>query len=673
MKKSANKKPASGEKTETAPRPKFHFGKFIATHTLLLGGILVLLVLVAGTGVLAAENQYKQKFFPGVKIGTVSVAGLTYTQALDKISPDLLALEEQGLTFQSGDTSVVVPATLIPVDPGADEISIFSVDPDSTVEVAFSIGRRGNFISQLGEQIAVALAGASVPVQYTLDETVLETQLTDTFSPLEQPAQDASLTYEAEKDHWSIISAAAGSTFDYAAVVAVARSRFEQASTEPIELTLQTEQPQVSDHAAWDLLKDAYQLLKLAPLTVHVEDKAFEVGKEELAGWVDATPFGIGLNPEAVSSSLKIMAEQVDQPAKEGRFRFVDGTIEQFEGSQDGKRLDVLTSVGLLQTQIVGQKKSDITVYVAVDKPAVTPENIGDLGIKELLGTGHSNKSGSPYNRQLNISRGAELLNGILIAPGEEFSVLDHLRPFTLDNGYYPELVIKDNKTIPEIGGGLCQIGTTTFRMAMNTGLPILERRNHSYAVSYYFDDANHLPGTDATIYDPAPDMKFTNDTGHWMLFEAKIDGLDLYFSLYGTSDGRHGYFTPPSISGWVSPPPTKEIEDASIPAGTQKCTERAHPGTTANFDYIIEYADGTSTTRTFTSVYKPWQAVCLVPPKTTEAAPAADTSTDSPADTTTDTTPTTDNNSDSNSNVNSSEPETSAPVTDAKPKKKKN
>lgn len=656
MKKSKNKK--------QEPQPSFHLGKFIATHTLLLGGVLVLLVLVAGTGVLLAENHYKLKFFPGVKIGSVSVAGLTYTQALDKISPPLLTLETQGLTFQSGDTSVVVPATLVPVDPGADEKQIFSVDPESSVEAAFSIGRRGNLVFQLGEQIKTVLTGINVPVSYTLDEVVLHTQLTDSFSSLEQPAKDASLTYNNEADEWSVESAETGDTFDYAAVIAEAQSRFEQASTAAVVLKLQTAEPQVTNQAAERLIENADQLLALAPITIHAEDKTVEVGQEEFSGWIDSTNYGIGLNPEAVSSSLTGLAEQVDQPAREGRFSFTDGQLSQFEASQDGKKLDVLISIGLLQEQIVTQKKSEVTVYVTVDKPTVTPENIADLGIKELLGTGHSNKSGSPYNRQLNIARGAELLNGLLIAPGETFSVLDHLRPFTTDNGYYPELVIKDNRTIPEIGGGLCQIGTTTFRMAMNTGLPIAERQNHSYAVSYYFDDANNLPGTDATIYDPAPDMRFTNDSGHWMLFEAKIDGLDLYFSLYGTSDGRHGYFTPPSISGWVSPPPTKEIEDSSIPAGTQKCTEHAHPGTTANFDYIVDYADGTSTTRNFKSIYKPWQAVCLVPPKTAEVAPTppAPSAPATPAPTT---------NSNVNSNVNTSEPETSAPVPNTNKKKK--
>jgi vancomycin resistance protein YoaR len=71
-----------------------------------------------------------------------------------------------------------------------------------------------------------------------------------------------------------------------------------------------------------------------------------------------------------------------------------------------------------------------------------------------------------------------------------------------------PELVIKKEGTVPEFGGGLCQVSSTAFRAAMNGGLPITQRRNHAYAVQYYAPQ-----GTDATIYPGVVDLKFINDT----------------------------------------------------------------------------------------------------------------------------------------------------------------
>jgi vancomycin resistance protein YoaR len=97
-------------------------------------------------------------------------------------------------------------------------------------------------------------------------------------------------------------------------------------------------------------------------------------------------------------------------------------------------------------------------------------------------------------------------------------------------HGWYQELVIKGNETVPEYGGGLCQVGSTSFRMALASGLEIVERRNHSYRVRYY-----EPAGTDATIYSPAPDFRFKNNTNHHILITSEIQGDMLAFYAWGT------------------------------------------------------------------------------------------------------------------------------------------
>jgi vancomycin resistance protein YoaR len=167
--------------------------------------------------------------------------------------------------------------------------------------------------------------------------------------------------------------------------------------------------------------------------------------------------------------------------------------------------------------------------------------------------------------------------------------------------------VIKGNKTVPELGGGACQFGTTMFRTALNTGLPITNRQNHSYSVSYYFP-----VGTDATIYDPAPDFKFINDTKHYILIQTKIEENIMTFEMWGTKDGRVAEQTTPVLSNYVSPPATKIVETTDLAPGVTKCTEKAHTGVTASFDYKVTYEEGEVKEQNFTSKYKPWQEVCL-------------------------------------------------------------
>jgi len=149
-------------------------------------------------------------------------------------------------------------------------------------------------------------------------------------------------------------------------------------------------------------------------------------------------------------------------------------------------------------------REIEIELAVVKTQPEVTTENIDNLGITALLGAGESNFYGSPRNRRHNIAVGSARFNGVLIGPNEEFSFNKVLGKVGPQAGYLPELVIKKNKTVPEYGGGLCQVSTTAFRAALNSGLKITERVPHAYPVRYY-----NPQGTDATIYPPHPDLRF--------------------------------------------------------------------------------------------------------------------------------------------------------------------
>ena len=101
-------------------------------------------------------------------------------------------------------------------------------------------------------------------------------------------------------------------------------------------------------------------------------------------------------------------------------------------------------------------------------------------------------------------------------------------------NGFESELVIKSGKLVRESGGGLCQVSTTLFRSAVMAGLPITERRPHSFPVRYY-----NPQGYDATIYPGVVDLKFKNDTSNHILIQSRVEGVKLIFDIYGPDDGR--------------------------------------------------------------------------------------------------------------------------------------
>ncbi|MCD4704994.1 VanW family protein, partial [bacterium] len=108
-------------------------------------------------------------------------------------------------------------------------------------------------------------------------------------------------------------------------------------------------------------------------------------------------------------------------------------------------------------------------------------------------------------------------------------------------------------------------------------------------------------------------DMKFVNDTDKHILIQTRIVGTKLYFDFWGTKDGRQVTVTDPIIYNIVGPGPTKEIETLDLEPGKRRCTESAHNGADAYFDYKVEYVDGEIFEERVRSHYVPWQAVCLV------------------------------------------------------------
>jgi len=161
-------------------------------------------------------------------------------------------------------------------------------------------------------------------------------------------------------------------------------------------------------------------------------------------------------------------------------------------------------------------------------------------------------------------------------------------------------------------GGGVCQVSTTLFRALLDAGLPITERQAHAYRVGYYEQDSP--PGIDATVYSPSPDLKFRNDTGNSILIVARANpkNYSLVFELYGTSDGRVATISKPVVTNVVPAPEDLYQDDPTLPTGTVKQIDFKAAGAKVTFKYKVTRNGETLSDRTFTSNYRPWQAIYL-------------------------------------------------------------
>lgn len=210
-----------------------------------------------------------------------------------------------------------------------------------------------------------------------------------------------------------------------------------------------------------------------------------------------------------------------------------------------GLRVNQTESIATILEKLENNQEEQVRIPLSTETlPAkVSRDTITALGLTDQIATATTNFRGSPKNRIFNIHRAVEQFDGIVLAPEEEFSFVDYLGEVDGEHGYLPELVIKNNKTEPEFGGGICQVSTTVFRTALAAGLEITERRNHAYPVQYY-----KPYGMDATIYIPRPDLKFKNNTPGSILMLPTIVGTTLTFTFYGTQDGRTTVLDGPHI-----------------------------------------------------------------------------------------------------------------------------
>ncbi len=579
---------------------------------LLIAGIIAgVIFIIIGGGIIGYQTYYNAKFFPGTKIGVVRVGNLTPAQALGRLNEHLAEIEKSGIEIrtENGVTTRIMSTLGSESSPDLAR-EIYSFDTQKTVQQAFENTHQNGWFARL----LAPLNQRIIPITYALDEDTLIVATNEKFGPLNKPAIDAKpeITWDGATPVVTITPEKSGSVINYDVLKKEFSFRLATGSQTPIMLSQSVDQPTVAVNQVQVLLPKLNQILSTTSPVIVYEDKRWSLTPKQLAPLLIFTSdTTIGVDTESWKQWLeKTVAPTVTITAQDAKIELQDGKITSVQAHHDGKEIDHPTATQRFNDALASQAPS-IELPTIITKPRITTDTVNDLGIKEIIGVGRSNFKGSPKNRLHNITTGAKRLNGIIIPPGEEFSLITTLGEIDATNGYLPELVIKGNKTIPEYGGGLCQIGTTTFRAAMASGLPILERRNHSYSVTYYLE--NGLPGVDATIYDPKPDFRFQNDTEHHVLIQTRLQGDEVIFEFWGTSDGRVARRTTPKVWGWISPAPTKMIETTDLPVGQKKCTESAHKGVSASFDYFVTSATGEEKKQTFSSQYKPWQAVCLV------------------------------------------------------------
>lgn len=587
---------------------------------LYLAAVFFVLADLIAASYLLFEKIYQNRIYPNVFVGDVDLSGKSLEEAQKILNKKIDEINQSGFKFYNDQDET----TLLPIISSFDgdlTKEVISFKTEETVKTAYLTGRNLDFFSNLKNKLKLLRGGQHQDFIFETADDDIKKIINTKFWIYEQPGSDAELYATSTPNYWKkevffkIKEEKPGYRFNYDLALEQLKKQIRKLNNkDKIVITSTQEYPDIKKNECQNIEAQADQFLEQAELTLTFENKKWPVDKDTIANWLTLVRGTEGkiildLNPEKIKKFLaeKISPSVTIKPS-DARFEIKDNRVIEFASSVDGRKINEAQVISNLRTDFLANNKKTLELATEAEKSTIKTENLNSLGVKEIIGTGHSNFAGSPKNRLHNIGVGAASVNGTLVAPGEEFSTVKTLGDVTGETGYLKEMTIKGDKTIAEYGGGLCQIGTTLFRAAMASGFPVTARRPHSYRVIYY-----EPAGTDAAIYGPYPDLRFINDSKNYILIQSRIDGNDIYFDFWGTKDGRVAEETTPVVSNIVKPQPTKIVETTDLPVGQKKCTERAHNGADAYFDYKVTYLDNTVKETRFKSHYVPWQEVCLI------------------------------------------------------------
>ncbi|MDZ4767406.1 MAG: VanW family protein [Chloroflexota bacterium] len=570
------------------------------------------------------------RIIPGVSIAGMNVGGMTPAAALAAVEMGFTYDDSAVFTFREPTTGQFwqFPARDLGV----------TLDATATIQAASALGSDGNLLSDGVEQALVWLNGRALAPVVRYDQAAALAALARIAAEIDRPAIDARLTFDGARVETT--PAQIGRVVDVRATLA----RLDAAI---LALTPGGEIPLVVSDTppiAWDAENAAAQARAAisAPLILVADDGRGEslgpwtATPEQIAALLSIAPvtdadgtqrYAVSVNLEPFRATLNDLARGLFVPPQAGRFHFDDNAraLLMIQSAVEGRTLNVDETLRRMEQALFDP--TNRLVLMAFDfQPATYHAGVtaAELGITELISTGRSSYAGSPRARIDNIIVAAARFDGIIIAPGEQFSFNQWVGDITPEEGYVSGKVIYGGRTIDGVGGGVCQVSTTAFRAAFYGGFPMVERHAHGYRVGYYERGDAEGVGMDAAIYTGELDFRFINDTPYHLLIETSVYPATstVEFRLYSTNVGRRVIRQGPTIQNVELPPATRYEVNENLQSGQEMWVDWAAEGAYVEVERVIVDASGNEIRRErIASQYQAWGAIVQVAPGDARAA----------------------------------------------------
>jgi vancomycin resistance protein YoaR len=540
--------------------------------------VALLLLVVVGAGVVLGLvfAGSPTTIASGVRIDGIDVGGLSASQARELLEGKAAALSSRPVVFAAGDKR-------FSIRPG--ELGVQS-DWRAAVDDA---QRQGSGFAPLRgfKRLGVEVFGADVAPSTSVLTGALQYELERMASAVDRPARDASLQLHGSQV--AIVPALPGRTLDRAAAATalVRRLAALDRSSTPVPLPMRVTQPHVR---AASLQRSARQarLALSAPVRLLLGPTRFLLTPARLAPLL-SLPSGasaLRVAGPAADAWLRRLGAHVQKSPKDATF-VVDGSKIGIVPDRPGVRLDAVRTADAVLAAALRRSPARRVANLPIQAvPAkLTTAAARGMGIDGLVSTYTTEYGGVP-NRIHNVQLVARLVDDKLIAPGAEFSFNKTTGERTAAKGFLVAPVIVNGEVTTGLGGGVCQVSTTVFNAAFEAGVKITARTNHALYISHY------PQGRDATVDYPDVDLRFVNDTGHWLLLRTFVGSSSLTVSLYGTPTGRKVESTTAPLVA-RSKLKVKKTVDPTLKPGEQVIDDPGEPALTTSVTRDVYAADG--------------------------------------------------------------------------------
>lgn len=470
--------------------------------------VVVLLLLVVG-GYAAAHAVAGDKLPRGAKISGVDVGGMTRSAAIDELEREL---------GPRADVPVAVRVEhRLPGRDAADDTTVKPSAIGMSIDYAASVDAAGAGASWSPKrQWDYFAGGEDTDAVVRVDEELFDDRLTALSKGLGTPPKDGQVRFTAKGVE--TVPPVAGEAIDAES----AREKITDAflsGTDEVTLQVTAAQPEVDAADVAEAVKTFAEPAMSAPVTLAFGKNNVALAPARFAAALSMEPDNGVLVPAVDQAALTRLVQSATSEGKP-----VDATVRLVKGrprvvpAKPGVEFDPAQVAEVFQgllTWPAGQRSG--TVDAKVKEAAFTTEDATNLKIVEKVSEFTTHYPHADY-RNINIGRAAELIDGTVLKPGEEFSLNRIVGERTAENGFTEGYVISDGILKKDLGGGVSQMATTTFNAMFFAGLKDIQHKPHSFYIDRY------PVGREATVAWPTVDLRFQNDTEHGILIHATVE-----------------------------------------------------------------------------------------------------------------------------------------------------